>query len=121
MRTNGDLTLYTRGVNPTTRAETWTRSIIRGVYWENRRAASYSRGGGVRQDSVLVMFALAKMPNPPIKPGDIVVRGAVTDEISSAFTLTDLRAKYSESGTVGSIDKMDTGNPGIQHYEIEGQ
>jgi hypothetical protein len=119
MRSNADLTLYAQGVDASARAETWTRSQIRGVTWENRHAAPFSANGNVRANTVAVYIPLALYPASGIKPGDVIVRGLVTDTIGPAFTITALRAKYPESAAVTAVDKMDLGSLAIQHYQVE--
>jgi hypothetical protein len=120
MRTNDSLTLYAKGVNTTTRTETWTRYVVSRVYWENRRAAPFSSIGSLRANSIVVYIPFANYPAAGIKPGDVIVRGTVTDEITPAFTMTALLAKYSEAATVAAVDKMDMGGPSIKHYQVEG-
>lgn len=120
MRTNDSLTLYTKGVAAATRTETWTRSVISRVYWENRRAAPFQAVGSVRANGVVVYIPFANYPAAGIKPGDVIVRGTVTDTIGTGFTMTALLAKYSEAATVAAVDKMDLGSVAIAHYQVEG-
>lgn len=114
MRTNADLTAYLGGVNPATRVEEWTRVQVRCIVWENRRGES---ARGLSEDAVTVYIPYERGPIS-IKPGDALVRGLVSDEIRSGFTLSDLRRKYPDVVTVRSVDLMDMGSQALWHWQI---
>lgn len=117
MRTNCDLTIYHKSVDSTTRTEVWTPQQINRVLWENRKGANVLRSGLIEADSVTVYIPFER-GEIEIKPGDVLVKGRVSDLVSSAFTITDLKQKYPESATVRSVDKMDYGSAHMQHWEI---
>ena len=117
MITKDNCTLYSRSVDATTRGEKWTRTQIRGVAWNNRKAANVLRSGLLEADSCAIYIPMAR-GNLTIKPGDVLVNGLVNDEISSAFTITALRAKYPEVVTVRSNDIQDDGSPHMRHWQI---
>ena len=53
-----------------------------------------------------------------MKEGDYVVRGLVADEISGAFTISDLKRKYRDCHRITSVDLMDNGSKHLQHYQV---
>ena len=117
MITPHDMTHYARSINPVTRTEEWTRTQISGVLWEDRKAANVLRSGLLEADKVAVYVPLARVIQP-ISIGDILVKGLVSDEIGPGFTVSDLKAKYANTVVVKSVDCMDYGSAGLQHYQI---
>src|SRR5574341_2471167 len=108
MRTFHNLTIYNRYV--TAGVEYYQRAEVRNVKWENRKAANVIRSGLLAADSVAVYIpslsrvgylapktwqALSnKAGYWTLQEGDVMVKGIVTDEITSVFTVTKLKAKY---------------------------
>lgn len=118
MKTNADMTLYSKSINPTTRTEVYTRTEYVGVFWENRKAANVLRSGLLEADSVSVYIPSQTPGLFPIKVGDILVKWIVKDEITGSFTITDLKAKYPNVVTVRSVDTKDFGRKNMQHVQI---
>ena len=135
MRTNANLTVYNKYIDPTTRSEKYQRVGIVGVAWENRKAANVrSTGGLAAADQARVFIPLARGTNF-LKPkawqalttktgkwtlqvGDLIVKGLVSDEIQTGFTVTQLKAKYDDVLVITSVDTMDAGSPGMQHWNL---
>lgn len=117
MKPNADLTVYQRGVNATTRSETWTIAHIPGVFWEESKAANVMRSGLLEADRVTVYVPFSRGAQQ-IQVGDVIVRGKVYEAISSTFTISDLRSRYPESGSVRSVDRMDQGSLHLRHWQI---
>lgn len=115
MRTNANCTLYTRSI--VAGGESWASHLIIGVFWENRKAANVLRSGMLEADSVAVYIPQAR-GDFSIKPGDVLVKGLVGDVINTTFTMTDLKAKYSDVVTVRSVDRKDFGSQGLRHWQI---
>lgn len=114
MKTNTSATLYSRSV--VAGAESWSRSVISKVFWENRKAANIIQSGLLAADSVAIYIPDSTLT---IKPGDVFVKGTVTDVIQSGtFTITDLKAKYPNVVVVKSVDLMDYGASHMQHLQI---
>lgn len=137
MITNTSMTIYNKYIDPATRMEKYQRSIIINVYWENRKGINRSKVGDIANDSVLVLIPSAVGVNH-IKPvawqtlvtktgkwtlqfGDVMVKGTVTDEISSTFTVTALSKKYDDVVTITSVDDLDASSPYLRHWEISGK
>lgn len=135
MKTNCQATLYNKYIVSATRAEAYQRTALGAVYWENRRAVNrIASGGDIKADKVLVMipFSLGANYLEPVawqkltskagkwtlQPGDFIVKGAVTDTISSSFTISDLKKKYNDVMSISSVDPMDMGGVRVQHWEV---
>lgn len=117
MNYNADLTIYHKVVNASTRSETWTREQVRSVVWEDRKAANVLKSGNLEADRVAVYIPLVREP-ASLAVGDVIVRGLVEDEIGPSFTITALKAKYPNTATVRSIDRMDRGSLALRHLQV---
>jgi hypothetical protein len=115
MKTPHDVTIYHKSV--VNSAESWSRAQVKGVLWEDRKAANVLRSGLLEADRVAVYIPLAR-GELSIKGGDVLVKGLVGDAISGSFTISDLKRKYADVATVRSVDRMDYGSPALQHYQI---
>lgn len=135
MRNNSDITLYNKYVDSATRAEKYQRTQISGVLWENRKAANVIASGGnmaANQANIYIPYARGTAYKDPaawqalvtktgywtLQDGDVVVRGLVSDSITTSFTITDLKAKYADVHVIRSIDAMDMGSVGMSHWQI---
>lgn len=141
MRTNCDITIYNKSV--VAGVESYQRTQIKAVEWENRKAANVLASGGniaADQATIYIPFArnadyagpktwqalISKTGKWTLQVGDYVVKGLVTDEIhaaivsppSPAFTMTNLRAKYDDVLQVSSVDVMDMGSLSMQHWKL---
>jgi hypothetical protein len=117
MRTNADCTLYTRSIDPATHGEKYTRTQIRSVAWNNTKVANVTKSGLLEADAVSVYIPMARGALA-IKAGDVLVKGLVTDELSSSFTLTALKAKYADVVIVTKVDTMAQGSIALWHWQI---
>jgi len=115
MKTNASMTIYAKSI--TDGEETWTRTEVTEVQWENAKAARVARSGDMESDKVVVFVSLSQ-GEISVQPGDYLVRGIVTDEISSSFTVSALRAKYPNCAVVRSADFLDFGSVELHHWEI---
>lgn len=117
MKPNDDITIYHRIIDPVTRSEVYTRSYVRRVTWEDRKASNVLRSGNIAADQAMIYIPLVR--NPVIAVEDVVVRGLVSDEISSTFTVTGLKKKYLGNVLIiHSIDRMDYGATALRHWEV---
>lgn len=120
MKTNTDLTIFCKSVNPAARStEVWTATHVKSVLWEERKAGNVLRSGLIEADRVTVYVPFAR-ELPDLKAGDVLVKGLVFEEINSSFTVTDLKQRYPHSATVRSVDLFDVGSPALWHWEIGG-
>lgn len=114
MRTNTDMTLYSRGT--VNRKESWTRSVVPAVHWENRKGANIIASGLLEADAVTVWIPGTTVV---IKAGDVVVEGKVLATVDAeTYTMSDLKRDYPNAMTVTSVDTYDFGSPEMQHIRI---
>jgi len=132
MRTNADLTIYNKYVDPVTRSEKYQRAQVVGVAWENRKAANVLRTGGqiaADQAVIYVPFSSGANYNPPrkwqadrkgwtLQEGDVVVKGLVSKAITDAYTATDLKNEYDNVLIITSVDTMDYGSASMHHWQV---
>ena len=135
MRTNCDITIYNQYIDPTTRLEKWQRVNILAVEWENRKAANVrSSGGQMASDQARVFIPFArgadffkprawqalttKTGKWTLQVGDLIVKGAVSDNLGDSFTVTQLKAKYDDVLKISSVDTMDMGSFALQHWNV---
>jgi hypothetical protein len=126
---NTDITIYNKYI--ASRAEAFQRTVVSDVVWQSQKGISatrfqtptntalilipFERG---TQYAVSTAWQLSKTGKWTLQEGDIVVRGAVTDEIAGAFTVSSLIAKYDDVVTIMTVDAMDQGSPNVQHWEV---
>jgi len=135
MKTNAQATIYNKSVDPSTRTEVYQRKVLTEVYWENRRAVNQlASGGNKAADKVLVLIPMTlsdeylaprawqalvdKTGNWTLQTEDFIVRGAVSDEITGEFTMSDLKRKYDDVLEIKSVDRMDAGSERINHWQV---
>lgn len=131
---NSDITVYNKYIDAATRSEKYQRSEVYDVVWQATKAVSGSKSG-LLASNVATVFIPFSSGDGYLKPkewqsqsnksglwtlqeGDIVVREIVTDEISSTFTITDLRAKYDYVVMITSVDAMDQGSAYMRHWQV---
>ncbi|MFZ2196153.1 MAG: hypothetical protein WAV13_00360 [Thermodesulfovibrionales bacterium] len=133
MKTNTDMTIYNKYV--VAGVETYKRTQIIAVQWENRKGANVLRTGGTTAaDQVAVFIPWARGANY-LKPkawqaladktgkwtlqvGDFIVKGLVADEIGPGFLMSALKAKYDDVLAITSIDTMDQGSQVLWHWQL---
>lgn len=116
MLTNTALTLYQMSV--ISNQEVWTRTVIKAVHWENRKAANVIASGLLQADSVSVWVPLKGL-QATFKVGDVIVKGEVSYEITDAsFTMADLEAAEDNVVRITSVDTYDYGSLARQHIRL---
>jgi hypothetical protein len=119
MRTNTDLTLYSRSVSGG--VEVWTRSVIENVQWENTKAANIIASGLLQANAVDVYIPTHRRDETiTIKPGDVIAEGIVTQEIDIEYTISDLKAAHDDVVVVKTVDRYDFGSPVMHHIRVGG-
>lgn len=113
MRTNCDVTLYSK----TAGTETYARSVIPRVMWEDRKAVNVARSGLLEADRAWVYIPAAR--GATIRPGDVLVKGVVDKTINASYPLSKLFTEHNAI-TVRSVDTMDLGSPALNHLQVGG-
>jgi hypothetical protein len=138
MRTNCSITVYNKFI--IAGAETYQRTQVLDVEWENRKAANILKSGLLATDQATVFIPFARAANYlapkawlaaktgkwTLQIGDCIVKGLVMDEIhaavfsppSAAFTMSDLKAKYDDVLQIKSVDTKDMGSVSMRHFQI---
>ena len=114
MRSNSDMTLYQRSV--VAGAEAWTRVQVLAVQWEDSDGAKVLPNGTIRDDKATVYVPYARAVE--FTEGDAIVRGLVTDTITTSFTMSDLKRKYRDTLTIKRVTRRDFGSAAMQHWEL---
>ena len=129
MKANADITIYNKYID--SRDEKYQRTVVSSVYWQNIRAASQWRNGGdIAANKVAIYIPLssgddylepkawqaAKTGKFTLQEGDYIVHGEVTDEITSSFTVSDLKAKYDDVLAIAEVDPHLYG--GLKHWKV---
>jgi len=127
---NGHITIYNRYFE--SRLEKYQRTVIRDVVWQATKAVS-GRSTGVLASNVATVFIpmarganylkpkawqAAKSGKWTLQEGDVIVRGEATDNITTEYTITSLRAEYEDVVTITSVDAMDQGSANVQHWQV---
>jgi hypothetical protein len=145
MKTNTSMTIY----NKIAGTETYQRTVIIAAAWENRKAVNGLKTGVLASNTARVFIPksvcgdyiapkawqalVSKSGKWTLQEGDVIVKGAVTDEIRAAIpysagppvveavaavTMTNIKAKYDDVLTVTSIDTHDNGHVSMHHFEV---
>lgn len=130
---NADITVYNKYIDSATRSEKYQRAEVKSVVWQSTKAISQMRTQTAANTAlILIPFerdtdylaprvwqALPlKVGSWTLQEGDVIVRGIVTDEITGAYTITDLRAEHEDVVAIVSVDAMDQGSANVQHWEV---
>jgi hypothetical protein len=134
MRTNSDLTIYNVYTDALTRSKKYQRSEIRGAVWTSGKSVYVAGVGLVKANTatILIPFAAGAAYLSPVawdaltvktgkwtlRDGDVVVRGMVADELTDAFTLSMLKAKYDDVLVVSAVEPFDQGSANMRHWRV---
>ena len=133
MKTNADITIYNRYFDKETRLDRYQRTVLYGVFWDERKAVNRLQSGLEDADRVTIIIPFTVAANkkyvPPkefeklqdksnyftFQEGDRVVKGAVDFEITGKVSDLD---KEHEAFTITSVDTKDFGSPHMRHWEV---
>lgn len=115
--TNTAVTRYKKTV--TDHVESYERIVIAAVFWDRKAKSRVTEHGMVRADNVTVFIPFSEAGEPPAI-GDVLVKGTVTKEITSSYTIKDLVNEYPENMVVKSVDPRDFGSQALHHWQVEG-
>lgn len=133
------VTLYNRRETKDENGRTvvaWYRTVLAGCFWTLKRARIWDGTAVVLTDEVTCRIPEDMRYRSPadwdaltdaagyftLAPGDIVVRGAVADEIGTSFKASDLIAKYKRAGVMTVNAAQDNVRPSfpLGHYLAKG-
>ena len=123
MYTNAEVTLYL--YNKSGKAETYTRTPIEAVYWEDVKQSTFLKTGQRDACSVLLVIPLESLGGPLkfTQGKDLVVKGIVAEQVdcsSQEVMSKSLAALKAVHGfvTVLTVDERLYGSESVQHYEL---
>lgn len=87
--------------------DTWTRTVIRGVLWENLAGILLRKTGTAAEDKAQVYIP---MPNIEVAEKDIIVKGICTKEIQKSSK------EIPEGLYVTTVETFDYGN--LKHWRV---
>lgn len=132
MITNSDITIYNKYFDKATRMDKWKRTVLSGVFWEEKLATNRLQSGVEHSDAIMVVVPLnvdtTETYLPPMEfkkqennigyftfqKGDRIVRGNIDFELENS---TNLDKEY-EAFTITSIDTKDFGSSFMRHWEV---
>lgn len=129
MYTNASLTIYNKYLDKVERLDAYKRTIIKNVFWDEKKAVNRLQSGLMDADHVLALVPYESLEMgeyvPPkqfegregtftFKLGDRIVKGEIDTEITS-FNQLD---KEYEVFTITSVDNKDFGCPKMRHFEL---
>lgn len=133
--TNANMTIYNIIPQKGTAKETYKRTVVKDVFWNESREITTSENGIKKEDIVRIMIpleslnALKKEYKPPkawlstenkdnyytFKHKDIIVKGIVKDEIT---TPKELEQKYDNVFAITSVSDNRYGSENMHHFFI---
>ena len=117
MKTNTSLTRYKKSI--VDGSVSWTRILIRAVFWEQKTRASVTQSGLIRANVTIVRIPFSKADEGPAI-GDILIKGTVEVSIEGNLSASELVKEYPDSFVVKSSDPKDFGSVGMRHWQVEG-
>lgn len=133
MKTNADITIYNKYFDKISRMDKYQRTILRGVFFDNKKAVNRIQSGMENADEAMIVIPFSVVSNKSYKgpidfekledksnyftfrEGDRIVKGAINFEITGR--LSDLDKNY-EAYTITSVDTKDFGSKRMQHFEV---
>lgn len=136
MITNADITLYNKVYDRDAGASMYYRTVLKGVNWQNKTAIQPTDKGMVSADvaEIYIPFAVEteKQFRKPknfvqetektgfftIEAGDLVIRGTVENELTSAKDEERLKNAYDDVRTIAVVETNDNGSSEMQHWKV---
>lgn len=136
MITNADLTIYNKVYDRDAGINRYYRTVLKGVNWQDTTAVQPADKGIVSADvaEIYIPFAVetekqfrkpknfvqdAEKPSLfTVEAGDLVVRGIVEEDLTSAKDEERLKSAYDDVRTIAVVETNDNGSPGMQHWKV---
>lgn len=71
--------------------------------------------------TVSITFYSGRFGKWTLAVGDYLVKGLVADEITTGFSVTNLKAKYDDVVQAKSVDTFDMGSASLRHWKVSAQ
>lgn len=118
LQTNANITVYTKSTSSS--GNTWTRTVVKDVMWQETRKVGSGNAGLVTQDEVKIFIPFSST-SITIKKEDIVVLGEINfvlDETNTAKNVKTLKATYPDVHTIKSVSKNNFGSDDTRHWKV---
>lgn len=135
MYSNASITIYNKYTDRTTRTDAYKRTVIKNVFFDEKKATNRLQSGLIDADQVLLLIPFdhdsqAKYVAPiefkeledkqnhfTLQNGDRIVKGDIDYEITGR--ISDLDKEY-QTFTITSVDTKDFGSKKMRHWEVGG-
>jgi hypothetical protein len=130
MYANADITIYNKYYDMATRLDKWKRTQLKGVFWDNVKAANVNKSGMESADgvSVHIPFSLSNGYVEPklftglvdtwtLQMGDKICLGLIETDYTK---ITDLEKQHSNVHGITKVDRKDFGSQHMRHWEVGG-
>lgn len=130
MYTNADVTIYNKFLNPETRLDEYKRTVIKGVFFDEKEGSNRLQSGLESADSVLMLIPFDSLIDDEfispkefkgeagtftLRAEDKIVKGEIDYEIVGSTR--EFEEKY-KTFTLTSVDTKDFGSQHMRHYEV---
>lgn len=128
MRTNSDITIYNK--YRVANVDTYQRTQLLDVHWEQRHARSQfdsddlasvfipvARGMDYLEPRAWQLLS-SKVGTWTLQVGDVIVKGLVDIDLTTTYTLSNLKAAYDDVLVVTSVDTYDYGSVIMRHWRV---
>jgi hypothetical protein len=133
MYTNSNMTIYNKYFDKETRTDKHQRTILYGVFWDDKKAMNRLQSGLENADEVFIAIPFSVGSNRQyitpkefesledksnyftLREEDRIVQGEIDFEIEGK--LSDLDREY-EAFTITSVDTKNFGSPHMRHWEV---
>jgi len=131
IRINSNITIYNKYFNKADRSDSYKKTILYGVFWEETKGSNVLKSGLMSADSIKVFIPhnphKASYQEPKAFTGnqsgwtlqreDIIVKGIIADEFVS---VADLQKRFDNVHMITNIDNLDFGSPNMRHFKVGG-
>ncbi|MGN1410983.1 MAG: DUF6751 family protein [Oscillospiraceae bacterium] len=133
MYTNADCTIFNAYYDKSHRCDSWRKTVIKGVYWEDASGENSQQTGLLNDCSAFVIipknadFGGKKYMKPKeyyynssdsiftFAPNDIIIRGIYIGDFTSIKEINSL----DDSHTILKASDFLYGSPSVQHWEVQ--
>lgn len=133
MYANSNMTIYNKYFDKATRTDKYQRTVLYGVFWDDKKAVNRIQSGLQDADEVLIIIPFSVNSDKQyisskefekledrtgyftLSEGDRIVQGEIGFEITGK--VSDLDKQY-EAFTITSVDTKDFGSPHMRHWEV---
>lgn len=131
MNTNADITIYNKYFDKVDRSDAYKKTILYGVFWEDRKGSNVLKSGLTNADAVTIFIPHESHKTTYQEPtafkdnqngwtlqsGDIIVKGIIDGDFIS---VADLQKRFDHVHMITSVDNLDFGSINMRHFKVGG-